>query len=259
MDLSPLQKQLKQRLDALAAAGIEFLPAIAPTPIRLEQNPFATTEPVSTSLFDDVTTASVGVDDTRRQLTMLADEIRGCKKCPELFATRTQTVFGVGPDRPDICFIGEAPGADEDRQGEPFVGKAGQLLNRIITAAGLKREEIYICNVLKCRPPNNRTPAVDECKNCRPYLDRQLELLQPKVILCLGNVPTKNLLNTATGITRMRGQVYKYNGVPVVCTYHPSYIMRLEGQGEAERKAKLECWEDMKLMLKQIGREVPKK
>ena len=255
MELTPFQKQFKQRLDALAAAGIEFLPAISPVPFNVVST--ASPEPLSTTLFDDVSTAPVGID-RRRQLTLLADEVSGCKKCVELFATRTQTVFGVGPDQPDICFIGEAPGADEDRQGEPFVGKAGQLLDRIIARCGLKREEIYICNVLKCRPPNNRTPAVEECKNCRPYLDRQLELLQPKVILCLGNVPTKNLLNTSVGITKMRGQLFKYNGVPVVCTYHPSFLMRLEGTPD-EKRTKNECLDDMRLMLKQIGREVPNK
>lgn len=187
---------------------------------------------------------------------MLANDVANCNKCPELFSTRTQTVFGVGNPTPEIVFVGEAPGGDEDRQGEPFVGKAGQLLNRIIEKAGLKRDEIYICNVLKCRPPNNRKPHMDECRNCRPFLDRQIELLAPKVILCLGGVAANNLLGNTTGITKLRGQLYDYNGVPLVCTYHPSYLLRAEGTPD-ERKLKFECWDDVKLLLKQVGRTVP--
>jgi DNA polymerase len=252
MEQSPLHKQLKQRLDSLAATGVEFLPSVSPVAFTAEP------APVTHSLFDDVPPATPA-GDARQELAVLADEVRGCKKCVELFSTRTQTVFGVGPPDPEIVFVGEAPGADEDKQGEPFVGPAGQLLNRIITNAGMKREEIFICNVLKCRPPMNRKPNADECRNCRPYLDRQIELLNPKVILCLGGVAANNLLGNATGITKLRGNVYKYNGVPVVCTYHPSYILRLSRDPAAERKAKLECWDDIKLMLKQVGREVPKK
>lgn len=247
---TPLSKQIKHRLDSLAAAGVEYLPAVSP--VAFPTQPTTT----ATSLFEDAPSAPVG-GDPRRELALLADEVSGCKKCVELFSTRTQTVFGVGPPNPEIVFIGEAPGADEDAQGEPFVGKAGQLLNRIIEAAGLKREDIYICNVLKCRPPNNRKPEAEECRNCRPYLDRQLALLRPKVLLCLGGVAAQNLLNTKTGITRLRGQLVEYNGVPMVCTYHPAYILRLKG--EEERRAKLECWDDVKLMLKQVGREVPRK
>ncbi len=249
MESHSLQSQLKLRLDSLAAAGVEFLPAISA--IAVDPVP---EQPIATTLF--AAPAPVPTVDSRHALAMLANEVAACNKCPELFATRTQTVFGVGNPNPEIVFIGEAPGGDEDKQGEPFVGKAGQLLNRIIEKAGLRRDEIYIGNILKCRPPNNRKPHVDECKNCRPYLDRQIELLAPKVILCLGGVAANNLLANSTGITKLRGQLYDYAGIPVVCTYHPSYLLRAEG-GPDERKLKFECWDDVKLMLKQVGRTVP--
>ncbi len=253
-----LAQQLKRRLDSLTAAGVEFLPRSSPVPIAFEATsiePEAAFTPPSSIVV--ATPVSISISQDRgRGLAVLANEVAGCKKCPELFATRTQTVFGVGPPNPEICFIGEAPGGDEDKQGEPFVGKAGQLLNRFIAKAGLKRDEIFICNILKCRPPNNRKPQAEECRNCRPFLDRQLGLLAPKVILCLGRVAANNLLGNTTGITRLRGQLYDYNGVPVVCTYHPSYLLRAEGTPD-ERKLKFECWDDVKLMLKQIGRDLP--
>lgn len=247
--------QIKHRLDSLVAAGVEFLPASSPVAIRSETPPEPIPPPAAL-LHEPAPTSSTPPVDSRKSLALLANDVASCNKCPELFSTRTQTVFGVGNPTPEIVFVGEAPGGDEDRQGEPFVGKAGQLLNRIIEKAGLTRDEIYICNVLKCRPPNNRKPHADECRNCRPFLDRQIELLAPKVILCLGGVAANNLLGNTTGITKLRGQLYDYNGVPLVCTYHPSYLLRAEGTPD-ERKLKFECWDDVKLMLKQVGRTVP--
>ena len=197
------------------------------------------------------------IDDRKITLQQLAKEVAACDKCPELFSTRTQTVFGVGPLSPEVCFVGEAPGFDEDAQGEPFVGKAGQMLTRIIIGCGFKREEVYICNTLKCRPPGNATPTPKQCENCRPFFERQIDLIQPKVICCLGNVASKQILNTSTGITKLRGTKQEYRGIPVVCTWHPSYIIRLEG--DAHQKAKAECWEDMKLILKELGRPIPGK
>jgi uracil-DNA glycosylase len=240
-----LTRQLQLRLDSLKAAGVEHLPKIAP--LQFEITPLASN--------DDEAEPADPLAARRIELEQLAVSVNACKKCPELFSTRTQTVFGVGLLNPDVCFVGEAPGADEDRLGEPFVGAAGQLLTRIINACGLTRSDVYICNTLKCRPPNNRTPTTDECKNCRPFFDRQLELVEPKVIVCLGGTAAKNVLNTSTGITKLRGQIYQYNSIPVICTYHPSYLLRLEGA--AEKKAKGECWDDMKMMLNLIGRTVP--
>lgn len=266
MDHETIQKQLRQRVNMLAAAGVEFVPRHVQAFVSVDS--VASVEPVQPKTVPAKSTPHSAVESTvhlatqsimpdrSRDLALLAEDVRNCSRCPELFATRTQTVFGVGNPTPEICFIGEAPGGDEDRLGEPFVGKAGQLLNRIIEKAGLKRDEIYICNILKCRPPNNRKPLVEECRNCRSYLVRQLEILAPKVILCLGGVAANNLLGNSIGITRLRGQVYQYQGIPVICTYHPSYLLRAEGTPE-ERKLKFECWDDVKLMLSQVGRTVP--
>jgi uracil-DNA glycosylase len=170
-----------------------------------------------------------------------------CKRCGELVANRTQTVFGVGDPHARLVFLGEAPGADEDQQGEPFVGRAGQLLNDIITK-GLKmrREDVYILNVLKCRPPDNRTPAPDEAANCREFLDAQLEVLRPPFICCLGAVAAQNLLGTTESIGRLRGRVHEYRGAKVVCTYHPAYLLR-------NPAAKRDTWEDLKLLMREMG------
>src|SRR5207249_2412643 len=157
-------------------------------------------------------------------LHMLAKEVAGCTRCPELACTRTQTVFADGSAGAELCFIGEAPGADEDAQGLPFVGAAGQLLNRIIAACGMKREEVYICNLLKCRPPGNRTPQADEAANCRGFLERQLELVRPKFICALGNTAAQHLLGTTQSMKQLRGKFHNYRGIPVLCTYHPAYL-----------------------------------
>jgi DNA polymerase len=147
--------------------------------------------------------------------------------------------------------IGEAPGADEDRQGEPFVGAAGQLLNRILQACGFRRDEVYICNVIKCRPPGNRTPKPEEAANCREYLDRQIELVRPKFICCLGGTAALHLLGVPS-LARLRGRVHDYQGIPVICTYHPAYL--LPHRQPAKKK---EVWEDMQMMLKRMGRPIP--
>jgi DNA polymerase len=161
-------------------------------------------------------------------------------------------VFGDGPPGAELCFIGEAPGEDEDAQGLPFVGAAGQLLNRMIAAMGMKREEIYICNVLRCRPPGNRTPLPDEAANCREFLERTLELVRPKFICTLGGSAAQNLLGTTLGIGRLRGRFHDYKGIPVLCTYHPAYLLP---HRSPERKK--DVWEDLKRLLARMGREVP--
>lgn len=175
-----------------------------------------------------------------------------CTRCRELAAARTQTVFGVGDPRARLCFLGEAPGADEDRVGEPFVGRAGQLLDRIIEACTLRREEVYILNILKCRPPGNRNPAPDEAANCREFLDRQLALIRPEFICCLGAVAAQNLLGRQESIGRMRGRVFDYQGIQVVCTYHPAYLLR-------NPSAKRDTWEDMQMLMKLMGIELPRR
>jgi len=162
-----------------------------------------------------------------------------CRSCEELAASRTQTVFGVGNPNADWLVIGEAPGADEDRQGEPFVGRAGQLLNAMLAAVGLGREQVYIANVLKCRPPNNRDPKAEEAAACAGFLQRQIALIQPKLILVVGRIAAQNLLDTDAPIGTLRGRVHRLeSGVPVVVTYHPAYLLR---SPQEKRKA----WADL--------------
>jgi uracil-DNA glycosylase family 4 len=151
--------------------------------------------------------------------------VSACTRCA-LHATRKQTVFGVGDRRARWMFIGEAPGADEDRLGEPFVGRAGQLLNAMLFAIGLKREEVYIANVLKCRPPGNRDPQPDEVEQCEPYLIRQIELIQPRLIVALGRHAAHSLLKTEVPLGKLRGQRLSYHGTPLIVTYHPAYLLR---------------------------------
>lgn len=158
-------------------------------------------------------------------LAELAAEVAPCRGC-KLAPTRTQTVFGVGDPDSDLVFIGEAPGRDEDRQGEPFVGRAGQLLNEILKAIDLRREDVYICNILKCRPPENRDPERDEVEACEPYLKRQLALIEPKVICCLGRHAAQTLLNTTAALSSLRERTHFYQGIPVVVTFHPAALLR---------------------------------
>jgi len=184
--------------------------------------------------------------DRRAALQIIQHEVAACVKCSELASTRTQTVFGVGDPMARLCFVGEAPGADEDEQGEPFVGRAGQLLTKIIEACKLRREDVYILNVLKCRPPNNRTPLPTEVFNCRGFLDRQLSVIRPEYICCLGGVAAQTLLETDRGIGQLRGKFHDYRGIPVMCTYHPAYLLR-------NPSAKREVWDDMKKLMLKLG------
>jgi DNA polymerase len=175
----------------------------------------------------------------------LQEAVRDCRLCG-LCGTRTQTVFGVGDRQARLMVVGEAPGADEDRQGEPFVGRAGQLLNSMLRAAGFDRSGVYIANILKCRPPNNRDPQPSEVEQCLPYLLRQVELVDPVLILCVGRIAAQNLLGTDVTIGRLRGSVHRLpTGRPVVVTYHPAYLLRSPGE---KRKA----WEDLKLALRTL-------
>jgi DNA polymerase len=182
-------------------------------------------------------------------LAILQQEVAGCTRCEELASTRTQTVFGTGNINARLCFIGEAPGADEDRLGEPFVGRAGQLLTKIVEACRMKRDDVYILNMIKCRPPGNRTPLPDELANCRGYLERQLALVRPEFICCLGAVAGQNLLGTTLSIGKLRGKVHACRGAKVVCTYHPAYLLR-------NPAAKKDTWDDMKLLMREMGVEL---
>jgi uracil-DNA glycosylase family 4 len=185
--------------------------------------------------------------DSQRQerFEQLASEVRECRKCANIVSFRQQTVFGDGLIRPRVCFMGEAPGADEDRLGKPFVGKAGQLLTKIIQAMKLSRDEVYILNALKCRPPQNRTPMQDEIENCRHFVENQLEVLQPEYIVCLGAVAVRSILESSLSIGRLRGKFHRYRGAQVVVTYHPSYLLRNES-------AKKLVWDDMKMLMRHL-------
>src|SRR3954468_3791000 len=199
-----LARQIRARLAGLEAARVEWLPPItAPPPAP---DPLTVPRPTASGPAPDPDAPAQRL----HELTLLAEKCSRCTRCPELAATRTQTVFGVGPVGADLVFVGEAPGADEDRLGEPFVGAAGQLLNRIIAACGLRREDIFICNILRCRPPGNRQPKPEEAANCREYLDGSIDLVRPKAICCWGAVAAQNLLGTKVGITKLRGRFYEY-------------------------------------------------
>lgn len=263
----PARQRLLQRLEGLELAGVTHLPKarrrstqaaqVAAPSVPGSAKPTATVAAASApaaaerSLLDGAAVQQPPVPPAERLalLEVIRREVAACTRCTELAATRTQTVFGVGNPSARLVFVGEAPGADEDRQGEPFVGKAGQLLTKIIEACRLRREDVYIANVLKCRPPGNRTPAPDEVTHCRGYLDRQLAIIRPEYICCLGAVATRCLLGLESPMNRIRGKFYNYEGIPVLCTYHPAYLLR-------NPAAKRDVWDDMKLLMRRLGVEL---
>ena len=191
----------------------------------------------------DILDSGTVADDVLQSWGSLQSQVAQCTRC-DLHRSRTQTVFGVGDKNADWLIIGEAPGAEEDRLGEPFVGRAGKLLNEMLLAIGLKREQVYIANILKCRPPNNRDPSPQEVSCCETYLQQQVELIQPRIIFTVGSVAAQNLLKTDTRIGEMRGRQYKYGAkdVPVVVSYHPAYLLR-------SPREKRKAWEDLKFAV----------
>jgi DNA polymerase len=183
-------------------------------------------------------------------LAAIRDDIGDCTRCKLHAQGRRQVVFGVGNPSAELMFVGEAPGADEDVQGVPFVGRAGQLLTKMIEAMGFTRDEVYIANVIKCRPPGNRNPEPDEIATCEPFLLRQIAAIQPKVVVALGAFAAKTLLKTDEPISRLRGRLYDYRGAKLMPTFHPSFLLRSPGN-------KREAWEDLKKALAELGRDVP--
>ena len=175
-------------------------------------------------------------------------QIRSCSLC-RLHETRRNAVPGTGNTSADVVFIGEGPGEQEDIQGLPFVGRAGQLLTKMLAAIGLSREEVYITNVVKCRPPGNRAPLPDEVETCFPYLQRQIRMIDPSIIMCLGGPASKTMLKTDTGITKLRGQIYSFNDIPVIATYHPAAVLRFP------ERYKRDVWNDLKL-LRDLYRDI---
>ena len=193
--------------------------------------------------------------DPRADLAELNRQILQCRRC-RLHESKTHYVPGEGNNRPDILFVGEGPGETEDQFGRPFIGKAGQLLDKIIQKMGLGREDVFIGNVVKCRPPNNREPQKDEVEACLPYLLKQVDILRPKVIVCLGKVALNNMLGTSHSMGRIRGQLLSFHGIPLIPTYHPSYILHKKDKEEITR-AKWEVWEDMQKVLALVAGKRP--
>src|ERR1700746_2749319 len=190
--------------------------------------------------------------DAASALRLIREDIGDCTRCRLHKQGRKQIVFGVGNPNADLIFIGEAPGADEDQQGEPFVGRAGQLLNNMIKAMGLRREDVYIANIIKCRPPNNRTPERDECETCSPFLMRQIEVIGPKAIVALGAVAAKTLLAINAPMSELRGRWYDFRGTKLAVTYHPAFLLR-------DPRQKKETWKDLQMVMKELGLQPPEK
>ena len=201
-----------------------------------------------------------GVADPITALKLIREDLGDCIRC-KLHKGRTNLVFGVGNPSAELMFVGEGPGADEDAQGEPFVGRAGQLLNNMIKAMGLRREDVYIANVVKCRPPGNRTPEPDECETCSPFLMRQIAVIRPRVVVALGATAAKNLLAMNSSLGDLRGRFYDFKpagsdssfpGARLAVTYHPAYLLR-------DPRQKGEAWKDLQMVMKYLGLEPPKK
>ncbi len=257
-------RSLVQRLENLQRAGVSRLlrparrdkdaePAVAATAAvepRSQSRKSLASPPTAGDPQCPVLAAVAAQDDPRSAaLAAVAEKVAACTRCKELAATRTQTVFGIGNPYARLVFCGEAPGADEDRQGEPFVGRAGQLLNDIIVKGmKMRRQDVYILNILRCRPPDNRAPLPAEAAACREYLDKQLAIIQPEFICCLGAVAAQNLLGTNAPIGRLRGKVHDYQGIKVVCTYHPAYVLR-------NPQAKKPVWEDIQLLMAEMRKD----
>jgi len=223
-------RAVRQRLESLARAGVEQLPRVR-RGLSARATSAVAARPASVPPASDVAARVAALEVVRT-------EVAGCIRCAELAAARARLVF-----------FGEAPGADEDAAGEPFVGKAGQLLTKIIEACRLRREDVYIMNVLKCRPPGNRTPLPAEVANCRGYFERQLEIIRPEFICCLGASAAQALLETTESIGKLRGRWFSSGSAEVICTYHPSYLLR-------NPAAKRDVWDDMKLLMARMGVEL---
>ncbi len=222
--------------------GQEMTPkAKALVPVIADENTFQSAERPESRIMDPV-----------RALKLIREDLGDCTRCPLHKQGRKQIVFGVGNPKADLMFIGEAPGADEDEQGEPFVGRAGQLLNNMIKAMGLKREHVYIANIIKCRPPGNRTPERDECETCSPFLMRQIAVIKPKVIVALGAVAAKTLLAIHAPMSDLRGRWYDFRATKLAVTYHPAFLLR-------DPRQKKEAWKDLQMVMKELGLALPAK
>lgn len=268
---SQLIREVRQRLEALGRAGLDRIPTpvipaamprplAAPPPAAQAPKSVADAPPrpappsvpkvlPAASLFGEpeLATSSIPLEERPARLAALAAEVADCARCPHLARSRTKTVFGTGSPTARLMFVGEAPGADEDRTGIPFVGRAGQLLTDMITKGmGLSREEVYIANILKSRPPENRDPLPDEISYCLPYLEQQIAIVRPEYLCLLGRIAAQTLLDTALSMGRLRGKWHRYRGIPAIATYHPSYLLR-------NPAAKKDAWDDLQMLMQAMG------
>lgn len=250
---SQLAASLTAYLEDLQESGVDGIPAeliaeaAGSDPVRQRTAP-AELE-VENAMSDQLNEA-----DTHETLEQIRKNLGPCQRC-KLGATRKNLVFGVGNPKARLVFVGEGPGADEDTQGEPFVGDAGKMLNRIIAAMELKREDVYICNVVKCRPPQNRPPEGDEVGTCSPFLLRQLQSIRPEAIVALGSSAAQALLQTKVPISKLRGKFHDFHGMPLMPTYHPSYLLRTGGNSDSFWSV----WDDMTQVLQLLKLPVPNK
>jgi DNA polymerase len=253
-DSARLWSSLGVYLEELAESGLEGLPA-GETALAM---PSETRSPIPVVVRQSTVASQPDADDTphHESLEKIRKHLGDCQRC-KLGKSRTNLVFGTGNPHARLVFVGEGPGADEDRLGEPFVGKAGGVLSRLITAMGLSRQEVYICNVVKCRPPGNRDPEADEIAACSPFLLRQLRSVNPEVIVALGKPASHTLLGCKETISRLRGRFHDFQGVPLMSTYHPSYLLRKQEEGSMD--AFWEVWDDMTQVLRLLKLPVPEK
>lgn len=264
-DYQQLLDSTVAHLEELKSRGVRFVLASPGALASLNQVPPAKRAVVPPRVpektFSPVTAASIPVPDPKAAaLAELRQRAMACVRCPNLASSRKQVVFGVGNVNAELMFVGEAPGADEDEQGEPFVGRAGQLLTKIIQTMGLSRDSVYIANILKCRPDTpgqsagNRKPTPAEMQTCIPFLHEQIDLIRPKVIVALGGTAAEGLLGDVPGITKLRGTWRTYRATPLMPTYHPSYLLRNQALGEKRR-----VWEDMLQVMEKLNLPVTEK
>ena len=248
---TPLRQQAREYLQYLKEQGITHVPATVPRTPRPPAAPQSLPAPALTPPAPPPTLPPAAA--VQRiippPLASITEEIAACQLCC-LAATRTHTVPGQGALNPDVMFIGEGPGADEDATGVAFIGRAGQLLTKMIVAMGYTREQVFIGNIVKCRPPKNRVPTPEEMAGCIPYLKRQIAIIQPKLIVCMGATAARGLVQETQGITKVRGQWREFEGIPVMLTFHPAYLLR---DGSKKKYA----WDDLKAVLARLGKTPP--
>ncbi|HEY0725263.1 MAG TPA: uracil-DNA glycosylase [Pyrinomonadaceae bacterium] len=251
-------ERIREKSERAPRASRTVLARLQATPAGLAQAALRTTHATPADAVEPaVPSGDAGAPNKADLLTAVRERVVACTKCGHLACSRTQTVFGVGNPDADLMFIGEAPGADEDQQGEPFVGRAGQLLTRILKAMNFAREDVYIANILKCRPDmpagsfGNRPPTPTEMQTCRPYLVEQIDSIQPSVLVALGAVAVEGLLGTRAPMRELRGRWHTYNSIPLMVTYHPAYLLRNQAPSE-----KRKVWEDMLQVLERLDQPI---